>query len=37
MNMVMGALENNSFISMKKQETKEFKAAVRKIIRHIQA
>ncbi len=37
MNMVMGSMESNSFINLKKQELKEFKTAVRKIIRHIQA
>ena len=37
MNKVMGAMENNSFIDMKKQEMKTFKSVVRKIIRHIQA
>ncbi len=36
MNSVVGAMEDNSFINMKKQEMKQFTAAARKIIRHIQ-
>ena len=37
MNRVMGSMENNSFINLKKQEVKTFKASIRKIIRQIQA
>jgi hypothetical protein len=37
MNKVMGSMENNSFIALKKKELKEFRASVRKIIRHIQS
>ena len=36
MTQVMGSMEDNSFITIKKRETKEFKSAVRKLVRHIQ-